>query len=122
MKTARRLCQILVLACGCGTVAMGNEPALQPATRNVIFVTADGLRWQEIFRGADPALVNKPDGGVDDVPALKREFWRDDAGRRREALLPFLWLTIARQGQIFGNRDKMSPARVTNGLNFSYPG
>ena len=122
MMTARRLCQILVLACACGTVAIGDEPTRRPATRNVILVTADGLRWQEIFRGADTALFNKPDGGVAEVTALKQEFWRDDTASRREALLPFFWTTLARQGQVFGNRDRMSPARVTNGLNFSYPG
>ena len=36
--------------------------------------------------------------------------------------MPFLWSVIARQGQIYGNRDKGSPAKVANGKNFSYPG
>ena len=102
--------RLIVLACACGTVAMGDEPSQRTATRNVILVTADGLRWQEMFRGAELALFNKPDGGVEDVSALRREFWRDDTAGRRETLLPFVWTTIARQGQIFGNRDKMSPA------------
>jgi Type I phosphodiesterase / nucleotide pyrophosphatase len=122
MTTARRLCQIFVFGYACVMAAKGDEPTLRTATRNVILVTADGLRWQEVFRGAELALFNKPDGGVEGVPTLRREFWRDDTSRRREALLPFLWTTVARQGQIFGNRDKLSPARVTNGLNFSYPG
>jgi arylsulfatase A-like enzyme len=29
---------------------------------------------------------------------------------------------VARQGQVFGNREQRSAARVTNGHNFSYPG
>ncbi len=40
----------------------------------------------------------------------------------REALFPFLWGVVAKQGQIYGNRDKASEAFVTNGFNFSYPG
>ena len=80
--------------------------AAQPkrATQNVIFVMSDGLRWQEAFSGADPALMNKQ-SGVSDVNALRREFWRDSPSARREALMPFLWTVMARQGQIYGNRD-----------------
>ena len=45
-----------------------------------------------------------------------------DAAARRELLFPFLWGTVAKQGQIFGNRRKGSDAHVTNGKAFSYPG
>ena len=27
-------------------------------TRNVIFITFDGLRWEEVFYGADSLLIN----------------------------------------------------------------
>lgn len=79
-----------------------------PGNSNVIFVMTDGLRWQEVFQGADAALMNDK----------QREF----APGNREALLPFLWQVIARQGQIYGNRALGSDASVTNGFNFSYPG
>lgn len=91
-------------------------------TRNVVVVMTDGLRWQEVFQGADAALINKENGGVSDPDALRKTYWRDTPEARREALLPFLWSTVARQGQIFGNRNKGSDSWVTNGLNFSYPG
>ncbi|MFN0006409.1 MAG: AP protein [Planctomycetota bacterium] len=91
-------------------------------TENVILVTYDGLRWQEVFSGADEALLTKKEGGVRDPDALRAKFWRDTPEARRAALLPFLWGTIAREGQIYGNSAKGSVARVTNGLNFSYPG
>src|SRR5215467_12796185 len=90
--------------------------AQQRKTRNVIFVMTDGLRWQEVFRGADPALMNKDNGQVGDVDQLKAEFWRATPEERRQALFPFLWTEIARSGQIFGNRDRGSDAAVTNGL------
>lgn len=96
----------------------------QPATRktrNVIFVMADGLRWQEAFGGADPALLNK-ESGVPDVARTRAEFWRETPAERRAVLLPFLWNVVASKGQLYGNQDAGSQAYVTNGMNFSYPG
>lgn len=101
-------------------IAAGEQP--RTATRNVVLVTSDGLRWQDVFRGADPALLNQPDGGVSDVGAIRREYWRETPEARREALMPFLWTVVARRGQLYGNADKASPAKVANGMNLSYPG
>jgi len=92
-------------------------------TRNVVLIVADGLRWQEIFTGADPSLITSEKGGSWAKPEdLKRDFWRDDVNERRAALFPFLWNVVAKQGQLFGNQTKGSVAHVTNGLAFSYPG
>jgi len=90
--------------------------------RCLVFVTTDGLRWQEVFGGADEALLDREAGGVADVEALRREFWRPTPAERRAALMPFTWSVIARRGQLFGNRTLGSEVRVTNTLNFSYPG
>ena len=96
-------------------------PALK--TRNVVLIVSDGLRWQEVFTGADPTLLNEKDGGIWDKEAdLRREFWRDNVQERRRVLLPFLWTTVVAHGQIFGNQTLGSVARVTNGRAFSYPG
>lgn len=92
------------------------------ATRNVVFVMTDGLRWQEVFTGADPLLMNKENGAVADIEGLRRKYWRESPEERREALMPFLWSVMAKQGQLYGNRKRESDAFVTNGLNFSYPG
>jgi hypothetical protein len=91
-------------------------------TENIIFVMTDGLRWQEVFAGADAALMNKEHGGVTNVEPLQRAYWRDTAQQRREALMPFAWSVIAKQGQIYGNRTLGSDAHVTNEMRFSYPG
>jgi len=91
-------------------------------TKHIIFVMTDGLRWQEVFRGAQLDIINKKSGKVTDEAALKKSYWRASAEARREALMPFLWTVVAKQGQIYGNRDKKSEAYVTNGLFFSYPG
>src|SRR5437879_1208001 len=102
-----------------GALVLAQMPAHK--TENVIFVMTDGLRWQEVFRGVDPALLNK-ESGVSDVEALKKLYWRDTPAQSRAAVMPFLWNTIAKQGQIYGSRDAGSDAFVTNGFNFSYPG
>jgi hypothetical protein len=95
----------------------------QQKTRNVVLIVSDGLRWQEVFTGADSSLMNSEHGGSwAPTEVLRRDFWQDDVAERRKLLLPFLWGTIAKQGQIFGNQTKGSVAHVSNGLAFSYPG
>jgi len=91
-------------------------------TENVVVIVTDGLRWQEVFRGAEAALVSEKPGGVEDVAATKAAFWRETPKERREALLPFLWSVVASQGQLWGNADAGGEARVTNRYRFSYPG
>ena len=65
----------------------------------------DGLRWQELFSGAEESLITKKDGGVANVTALKKSYWRATSEERRLALMPFLWSVIVKRGQIFGNRQ-----------------
>lgn len=121
--TLRGLCCALLLALLAPPAPAQAQAAVPGKTRNVVLIVSDGLRWQEVFTGADPTLMNEKDGGIwDKEQALKREFWRDSAQERRRALFPFLWGTVATHGQIFGNQARGSIARVTNGLAFSYPG
>jgi hypothetical protein len=101
------------------TVAAG---AAELKTRNVILITTDGLRWQEVFTGAEKALISKKEGGVSDPKTLEEKYWRETPEERREALLPFFWTKIAREGQIYGNATKGSSAQITNTMKFSYPG
>ena len=109
---------LLLLA---GLAGAQSAPALK--TRNVVLIVSDGLRWQEIFTGADAHLLNEKNGGIwDKEEALKAQFWRADPTERRKVLFPFLWTTVAAHGQIFGNQAQGSIAKVTNGLAFSYPG
>jgi hypothetical protein len=119
-----RLLRRFLLAFAClftFTVALPAQTTTSRKTKNVIFVMTDGLRWQEVFNGAQQDLIDKKNG-VPDVPALKKLYWRATPEERRLALMPFLWSVIAKQGQIFGNRQLASDAFVTNGFFFSYPG
>jgi Type I phosphodiesterase / nucleotide pyrophosphatase len=115
---------ILVVSIGAGRAAEPRESAaaVKTKTRNILLVTTDGLRWQEVFGGADPALMNKANGGVENIDLLTDEFGGATPEVRRKALLPFLWNVMAKNGQLYGNANAGSEAKVTNGRNFSYPG
>jgi hypothetical protein len=91
-------------------------------TRNVFLITTDGLRWEELFNGAEQILLSKEFGNISSTNLAKEVFWRESAEERRQLLLPFFWSEIAKHGQLWGNRQKKSDVRVTNGRNFSYPG
>ncbi len=118
----RRFSAALCVFVFAGLTGGAAPPDRTHATRNIVFVMTDGMRWQEMFGGADAMLMNKENGAVADAEALKKLYWRDATEARREALMPFVWTVMAKNGQIYGNRDKGSDAYVTNGLNFSYPG
>jgi hypothetical protein len=96
-------------------------------TQNVILVMIDGTRWQEVFRGADPDLLqtlgsDMPGDAKQRAQLARQRYSRATAAERRQALMPFLWSVASSQGQLFGNRDLGSDSHVINGLNFSYPG
>jgi type I phosphodiesterase/nucleotide pyrophosphatase len=91
-------------------------------TRNVVLIVSDGLRWQEVFRGPDPALMTAACGGVEEPEALARDFRRPSVDEGRRTLLPFFWNVVARDGELFGNQTEGSLAHDTNGQDFSYPG
>ena len=76
----------------------------QKKADNIIIITLDGFRWQEMFNGADAALINDT-SFVSDTCGVKKLFWADSPQERREKLLPFFWSTIVRYGQLHGNRS-----------------
>lgn len=88
---------------------------------NVILITLDGLRWQELYSGADPTLIADPEY-VKDSTALQAAFWKEDPMECRELLLPFFWNTLAREGQLYGNRNLGNQVNCVNQHWFSYPG
>lgn len=90
-------------------------------TKNIIIVTMDGMRWQEIFGGIDLALLNDK-RFTKDSAELTQRYWNDDANIRRQKLFPFLWTTIGEKGQLYGDRNNSSQVNNANPYWFSYPG
>lgn len=83
-------------------------------TRNVILVTADGLRWQDLFRGIDPLLAREKSVSMAPGSAPANERRRRYASR--ELLAPFFWNQVAKHGIVLGD------VHVTNAYRVSYPG
>jgi len=101
---------------------VGAAEAAPKHTQRVILVTADGLRWQELFSGIDPMLMKEKEAGMQDAPQLRDRLWSDSAVERRRRLMPFFWTQLAPRGVVLGNVRRNSPVRVTNAYRVSYPG
>jgi hypothetical protein len=111
---------LALLLLGASLAAAGEERR----TENVILVTLDGARTQEIFGGLDLEVLASVTGKgkVEDTPVYKR-YWAPTPRERREKLMPFFWKTLmARYGSIAGNRALGSTALISNKHRFSYPG
>jgi putative CocE/NonD family hydrolase len=114
---------VILLAASLGAFAEeADRPDLR--TENVILVTLDGVRLQEIFGGMDPVLVDAGEemSGIYDIERARDRFWRPSPGERREALMPFFWKELAGEGIVLGNQKLGSTATVANPLLFSGPG
>jgi len=99
----------------------GLQSYAQVKTKNLVLITLDGLRWEEVFGGADSNLVTNSEF-VKDTAELKQIFWEPSEEARRERLLPFFWTTIMNEGQLYGNRAYNNKMNCTNIFWFSYPG
>jgi hypothetical protein len=90
-------------------------------TDHLLLVTSDGVRWQEVFEGADSTLLFNPKL-VKDTAAYRFKYWSKNPKERRQKLMPFLWSIVANEGQIHGNRRLGSKVDMTNLTRISYPG
>jgi Type I phosphodiesterase / nucleotide pyrophosphatase len=91
------------------------------STQNIFIITTDGLRWQEVFNGADSGLIGNTNY-VQDTALMKEQYWDTTATLRRQKLMPFLWSIISKQGQLYGNRLYRNNVNVANIYKISYPG
>ncbi len=85
-------------------------------TENVVLITLDGLRHEELFRGIDATLLPEED------QSLRQRYQAATAEERRRRLMPFFWEELAPQGVVLGNPRLGSVGRVANPHRFSYPG
>src|SRR5678816_724609 len=93
----------------------------QHKTENLVIVTMEGMRWQEVFKGVDSAIiVNK--NNTSDSDHIVKTFWDGDINERRKKLFPFLWTTVVSEGALFGNRTNGCEVNNVNKYWFSYPG
>jgi hypothetical protein len=110
----------LSLLCVLGFVSL-NARTGHPGSSNLFIITIDGIRWQELFHGANEAILN--DGSyVENADIIRSLYWDADTLARRKKLMPFFWSVVAGKGQVYGNRVYGNNMDVTNSYKFSYPG
>jgi hypothetical protein len=93
----------------------------QTNTKYLFVVTTDGLRWQEVFNGADSLLLTDK-GFTPDPEIFQKQYWAPTPEARREKLMPFLWSAFTREGCLYGNRTYGNYVNVSNSIRLSYPG
>ena len=91
------------------------------AENKIFLITLDGFRWEEMFSGADSALIHDP-GFTSDTTLFKALYWDKSPEERRKKLLPFFWNVMGAQGQLHGNRAYGNKVNVSNPYALSYPG
>ncbi len=99
------------------SILFSTQALAQRKTENIILITMDGFRWQELFQGVDPKIINNPKFKKDIITGMNFK----EHGQR-EDLLPFFWGTVATHGQLYGNRKLKSFVNCANPYWFSYPG
>jgi hypothetical protein len=106
-----------------GALALSTATAA-PNDRRIVLVTLDGVRIQELFGGLDEVIAGAPEAesGIYEIDVTRKRYGRATAQERREALMPFLWKTLAPAGMVLGNQALGSKVTVRNDQWFSYPG
>ena len=110
-----------VMLYGCaGTIPESDEGKIE----NVIVITTDGLRWQEVYKGMDSLIAanGRFNQGRGDSAKIFENYWAANEMERRKKLLPFFWDSIGQKGQLYGNRAYDNKVDVANPYWFSYPG
>ncbi len=98
------------------------EVGLDRSAPNLIVITTDGLRWQEVFNGMDFALANSKKFNHGDSAYIYKKYWSISVKERQAKLLPFITQTMGKNGLLFGNRFNDNKVDVANPHWFSYPG
>ncbi len=89
---------------------------------NIIIVTTDGFRWQEVFKGVDSSIAEMAQFNQQHKDEIYKKYAAATATESREKILPFIWGTMAKNGQIYGNRKYSNNVDNANPYWFSYPG
>lgn len=117
-----RLSLVIVLSFLCCPVMAEAEDGSR-ATHNVVLVTLDGVRVQELFGGLDEVVAAHDEKQLySDMAAMRGQFGAVTPEERREKLMPEFWTRLVAQGAVFGNPAHGNHFTVQNGVFWSTPG
>lgn len=120
-ETAYAAICTLLLVMAAGEATAQDRAGL--VTRNVILITLDGVRVQEVFAGIDETIaVHDAQEVYSEIATARERYGAATAVARREALLPFFWKTLAPMGRVYGNPEHGNHVKVQNRVLWSTPG
>lgn len=97
--------------------------AAEPRTRNLVLVTIDGVRTQEIFSGMDSIVAaHSAEQVYSEIETGRQRYWAESPLERRKLLMPFFWGTLVPSGMLFGDTEAGSRMLVRNSIKWSSPG
>jgi len=110
---------IILGTCGVAAVADGAERR----TENVILVTLDGVRTEEIFGGLQEDIATHSALQVySEIEYSRERYGAASATERRRKLMPFFWDELVPEGMLFGNAERGSRVLVQNSIKWSSAG
>ena len=122
MRQKKAFLALFILLASSLSLSLEAQKLPSASAPNLIIITTDGFRWQEVFNGMDFALANNKKYNHGDSAYLYNKYGAATVGERQSKLLPFITQTMGKNGLLFGNRFKENKVDVANPHWFSYPG
>ena len=116
---------ILLAACA-STPSSSSHKSTAARGHNVILITVDGLRNEELFGGVDERVLGSVEySGIEyesESERVRAAYGGSSPDLSRGALIPFFWSELVPNGVLLGNVSRGGGVRVTNKELFSAPG
>jgi hypothetical protein len=118
---------LAILLASCASAPLSpSQQAAEMRGHNVILITVDGLRNEELFGGIDERVLGSVENsGIEyesESVRVRAAYGGSSPDLSRSALMPFIWTELVPNGVLLGNESKGGGVRVTNRELFSAPG
>ena len=117
---------LAILLASCTSMPPPSQEGAEARGHNVILVTVDGLRNEELFGGIDERVLGSVENsGIEyesESARVRAAYAGSSPDLSRSALMPFFWTELVPNGVLLGNESKGGGVRVTNKELFSAPG
>jgi hypothetical protein len=118
---------LVILLASCNSVQPStSQKGAEARGHNVILITVDGLRNEELFGGIDDRVLGSVENsGIEyesESARVRAAYGGSNPDQSRSALMPFFWTELVPNGVLLGNESIGGGVRVTNKELFSAPG